>query len=39
MSRTAWESEVQDKKDKGAVGTDEDFKKVVDYLAKYFPPR
>jgi glucose dehydrogenase len=39
MSRTAWEKEVEDMKDKGAVGTDEDFKKVIDYLAKSFPPR
>jgi quinoprotein glucose dehydrogenase len=39
MSRTAWEKEVEDMKDKGAVGTDEDFKRVVDYLAKNFPPR
>jgi len=39
MSRTAWEKEVEDMKDKGAVGTDEDFKRVIDYLAKSFPPR
>jgi len=39
MSRTAWENEVADMKDKGAVGTDDDFKRVIDYLAKNFPPR
>lgn len=39
MSRSAWENEVEDMKDKGAVGTDEDFKRVVDYLARNFPPR
>jgi mono/diheme cytochrome c family protein len=39
MSRTGWESEVESMKDKGATGTDEDFKGVVDYLAKNFPPR
>jgi glucose dehydrogenase len=39
MSRSAWESEVAEMKDKGAVGTDDDFKQVVDYLAKNFPPR
>jgi mono/diheme cytochrome c family protein len=39
MSRTAWEDEVEDMKDKGAIGTDDDFKKVIDYLAKNFPPR
>jgi cytochrome c5 len=39
MSRSAWEDEVEDMKDRGAVGTDDDFKKIVDYLAKNFPPR
>jgi mono/diheme cytochrome c family protein len=39
MSRSAWEDEVEDMKDRGAIGTDDDFKKIVDYLAKNFPPR
>ena len=39
MSRAAWENEVEDMKDKGAAGTDEDFKRVIDYLARNFPPR
>jgi quinoprotein glucose dehydrogenase len=39
MSRSAWESEVADMKDKGAVATDDDFKRIVDYLAATFPPR
>ena len=28
MSRTGWEDEVEDMKDKGAIGTDDDFKKI-----------
>ncbi len=39
MNRTSWEYEVQEMKDKGAVGTDDDFKRVIDYLARSFPPR
>jgi quinoprotein glucose dehydrogenase len=39
MSRSAWETEVADMKDKGAVGTDDDFKRIVEYLAQNFPPR
>jgi cytochrome c5 len=39
MSRTAWKDEVEDMKDKGAIGTDDDFNKIIDYLAKNFPPR
>jgi quinoprotein glucose dehydrogenase len=39
MSRSAWESEVADMKDKGAVATDDDFKRIVEYLAKNYPPR
>jgi mono/diheme cytochrome c family protein len=39
MSRSAWESEVSDMKDKGAVATDDDFKRIVEYLAQNFPPR
>jgi hypothetical protein len=26
-------------KDKGAVATDDDFKRIVEYLAKNYPPR
>ena len=39
MSRSAWEIEVADMKDKGAVATDDDFKRIVAYLAKNYPPR
>jgi mono/diheme cytochrome c family protein len=39
MSRTGWEDEVEDMKDRGAVGTEDDFKKIIDYLARNFPPR
>jgi hypothetical protein len=39
MSRSAWESEVADMKDKGAVATEGDFKRIVEYLAKNYPPR
>jgi cytochrome c5 len=39
MSRTGWEDEVEDMKERGATGTDGDFKRIVDYLAKNFPPR
>jgi glucose dehydrogenase len=39
MSRSAWESEVADMKDKGAVATDDDFNRIVEYLAKNYPPR
>jgi glucose dehydrogenase len=39
MSRTAWEAEVDDMKDKGATGTSDDFQIVIDYLARNFPPR
>jgi competence protein ComEA len=39
MNRTSWENEVQEMKDKGAVGTDDDFTRVIDYLARSFPPR
>jgi cytochrome c5 len=39
MSRSAWENEVADMKDKGAVATDDDFKSIVEYLAKNYPPR
>jgi len=39
MSRTGWEDEVEDMKDRGAVGTEDDFKKIIDYLARNFPPK
>jgi quinoprotein glucose dehydrogenase len=39
MSRTGWEDEVEDMKDRGAIGTNDDFKKVIDYLTKNFPPK
>jgi hypothetical protein len=39
MSRSAWEGEVADMKDKGAVATDDDFKRIVEYLARNYPPR
>jgi hypothetical protein len=39
MSHGAWESEVADMKDKGAVATDDDFGRIVAYLAKNYPPR
>jgi quinoprotein glucose dehydrogenase len=39
ISRTGWEDEVEDMKDRGAVGTEDDFKKIIDYLARNFPPR
>lgn len=37
MDRSGWEDEVKAMRDKGAVGTDEDFKKIIDYLARNFP--
>ena len=39
MSRDGWTNEVEAMKDKGAVGTDDDFKRVIDYLARNFAPR
>jgi outer membrane protein assembly factor BamB len=39
MSREGWADQVADMKDKGAVGTDDDFKRVIDYLARNFPSR
>jgi cytochrome c5 len=39
MSRQGWTTQVEDMKDKGAVGTDEDFQRVIDYLARNFPAR
>jgi quinoprotein glucose dehydrogenase len=39
MSRTGWEDEVEDMKDRGAIGTNDDFKKVIDYLTKNFPSK
>jgi cytochrome c5 len=37
MNRLGWEDEVKSMRDKGAVGTEEDFKKITDYLANTFP--
>jgi glucose dehydrogenase len=37
MNRQGWEDEVQNMRDRGAVGSDEDFKKIIDYLSKTFP--
>jgi quinoprotein glucose dehydrogenase len=39
MSREGWANEVADMKDKGAVGTDDDFQRVIEYLARNFPSR
>jgi hypothetical protein len=35
-SKTAWQDLVEDMRGRGADGKDEDFKAIVDYLAKYF---
>ena len=37
LSRQGWEGEVNSMRDKGAVGTEEDFKKITDYLTMTFP--
>jgi glucose dehydrogenase/cytochrome c5 len=37
MNRAGWEDEVNSMRDKGAVGTEDDFKKITDYLVKNFP--
>jgi competence protein ComEA len=37
MNRAGWENVVESMKGNGAVGTDEQFKEVIDYLAKNFP--
>ena len=37
MNRQGWEEEVKSMRDKGAVGTDDDFNKVIDYLTRTFP--
>jgi glucose dehydrogenase len=39
LSRTGWENEVQNMKGNGAVGTDAEFKQVIDYLTRNFPSR
>jgi len=39
MSRQGWEDEVNSMRAKGAIGTDDDFKKVIDYLTRTFPRR
>jgi hypothetical protein len=35
-SKTAWQDVVDDMRGRGADGKDDDFKAIVDYLAKYF---
>jgi cytochrome c5 len=37
LSRQGWEDEVESMRSKGATGTDDDFKKVIDYLTRTFP--
>jgi quinoprotein glucose dehydrogenase len=37
MNRQGWEDEVKSMRAKGATGTDDDFKKVIDYLVRTFP--
>lgn len=37
MNRAGWEDEVKSMRDKGAVGTDEDFQKIIDYLSRTYP--
>lgn len=37
MTRTQWAEQVDDMVSRGAVGTDQDIKQVVDYLAANFP--
>ena len=37
MSREGWKDEVNSMRAKGAVGTDDDFKKVIEYLTRTFP--
>jgi quinoprotein glucose dehydrogenase len=37
MNRAGWEDEVKSMRDRGAVGTEDDFKKIIDYLVKNFP--
>jgi len=39
MNRAGWENEVAAMVDKGAVGTDDELRRVIDYLAKNFPRR
>jgi len=36
MSRAGWEDEVASMVEKGATGTDDEFRAVVDYMAKHF---
>ncbi len=35
-SKTAWQDVVEDMRGRGADGKEEDFKAIVDYLAKYY---
>jgi quinoprotein glucose dehydrogenase len=37
MNRLGWEDEIKSMRSKGAVGTEEDFKKITDYLTRNFP--
>ena len=36
-TREEWEHTVTDMINAGAVGTDDEFNQIVDYLTKYFP--
>jgi glucose dehydrogenase len=38
MGRVGWENEVAAMVERGAVGTDEEIRKVVDYMVKHFGP-
>lgn len=37
-TKDIWQSVVDDMKSRGAAGSDDDFKAIVNYLAKYFGP-
>jgi cytochrome c5 len=39
MNRVSWQNEVAAMLEKGAVGTEDELRKVIDYLAKNFPWR
>jgi len=38
MGRTGWEDEVASMVEKGAKGTEEEIRQVVDYMVKHFGP-
>ena len=38
MGRVGWENEVTAMLERGAIGTEEEIRKLVDYLAKNFAP-